>query len=453
MLSLNTRLLLAGSLVLASFFGLTGFTLDKAFRDSAEAAMRDRLQGHIYALLAASELNKAGAMVVSNEMPDTGFSTPGSGIYGQIASHDGKQILRSPSMMDVTIPFSTGLRMGVTHFERLTASDGTPLYALNLGLSWKVKGKPRDFTFSVARNLSSLDVQVSSFRRSLWGWLGGVAFLLLAVQGSILRWSLAPLRRVAIDLEAIEAGRATQLKGHYPQELSGLTDNLNILIRGGQAQLERYRHTLGDLAHSLKTPLAVVRNSVEKEGSVEELRRTVQEQVDRMNQIVEYQLQRAAASGRTALSVPVSVADVAQRIVASLNKVYADKGVDCRIQIEDDAVFYGDESDLMEFLGNLADNACKWCRYTVMISARPVTDVLHRRAGLLLSVEDDGPGIPIEDVDRVLQRGARADESISGHGIGMAVVQDILRVYDGVLEIGTSTELGGARLVVRLPGV
>ena len=453
MLSLNTRLLLAGSLVLASFFGLTGFTLDKAFRDSAEAAMRDRLQGHIYALLAASELNKAGTMVVSNEMPETGFATPGSGIYGQISSHDGKQTLRSPSMADITIPFSTGLRMGTTHFEHLMASNGTPLYALNLGLSWKVKGKPRDFTFSVARNLSSLDVQVNSFRRSLWGWLGGVAFLLLAVQGSILRWSLEPLRRAAIDLAAIEAGRATQLKGHYPEELSGLTDNLNILIRGGQAQLERYRHTLGDLAHSLKTPLAVVRNAVEKEGSVEELRRTVQEQVDRMNQIVEYQLQRAAASGRTALSAPVSVAEVAQRIVASLNKVYADKGVDCRIEIENDAVFYGDESDLMEFLGNLTDNAYKWCKHDIIISARPVADILHRRAGLLLSVEDDGPGIPIENVDRVLQRCARADESISGHGIGMAVVQDILRAYDGVLEIGASEALGGARLWVRLPGV
>jgi len=453
MLSLSTRLLLAGSLVLTGFLGLTGFTLDKAFRDSAEAAMRDRLQGHIYALLAASELNKAGAMVVSNEMPETGFATTGSGVYGQISSHDGKQILRSPSMADITIPFSIGLRMGTTHFEHLTASDGTPLYALSLGLSWKVKGKPRDFTFSVARNLSSLDVQINSFRRSLWGWLVGVALLLLAVQGTILRWSLAPLRRVAVDLAAIEAGRATQLQGHYPQELSGLTDNLNILIRGGQVQLERYRHTLGDLAHSLKTPLAVVRNSVEKEGSIEELRRTVEEQVDRMNQIVEYQLQRAAASGRTALSVPVSVAEVAQRIVASLNKVYADKGVDCRIEIEDDAVFYGDESDLMEFLGNLTDNAYKWCRHTIIINARPVADVLHRRAGLVLSVEDDGPGIPIEDVERVLQRGARADESISGHGIGMAVVQDILRVYDGALEIGHSEALGGACLLVRLPGV
>ena len=135
MLSLNTRLLLAGSLVLASFFGLTGFTLDKAFRDSAEAAMRDRLQGHIYALLAASELSKDGVMVVSSEIPETGFSTPGSGIYGQISSHDGKQTLRSPSMTDITIPFSTGLRMGTTHFEHLMASNGTPLYALSLGLS------------------------------------------------------------------------------------------------------------------------------------------------------------------------------------------------------------------------------------------------------------------------------------------------------------------------------
>ncbi|MFZ5592889.1 MAG: ATP-binding protein [Pseudomonadota bacterium] len=452
MLSLNTRLLFAGSVVLAGFLGLTGFTLDKAFRDSAEAAMRDRLQGDIYALLAAAELNKEGVMTVTEQLPEKRFSVPGSGIYGQIASHDGKQVLRSPSMADLEIPFTLGLAMSTSRFERLTASDGTPLYALSFGLSWKVKGKPRGFTFSVAENRRSLEVQVHSFRRSLWGWLGGVAVLLLVVQGSILRWGLAPLRRAAADLGAIEAGQATQLQGRYPKELRGLTDNLNALITSGQGQLERYRHTLGDLAHSLKTPLAVVRGAVEKEGSVEELRRTVQEQIDRMTQIVEYQLQRAAASGRTALSAPIPVADVAQRIAASLNKVYADKGVSCHIQANADAVFHGDESDLMEFLGNLMDNAYKWCRGQVAVTARSLTDTFHRRPGLELMVEDNGPGISPENVDLVLQRGARADETISGHGIGLAVVRDILRVYDGVLEVGKS-ELGGASLKVRLPGV
>lgn len=452
MLSLNSRLLFAGSVVLAGFLGLTGFTLDKAFRTSAEAAMRDRLQGDIYALLAAAELNKEGVMTVTDQLPEKRFSAPGSGIYGQIASHDGKQVLRSPSMSDLEIPFTLGLAMGTSRFERVTASDGTPLYALGFGLSWKVKGKPRGFTFSVAENLSSLEVQVHSFRRSLWSWLGGVAVLLLVVQGSILRWGLAPLRRVAADLAAIEAGQATQLQGRYPKELRGLTDNLNALITSGQGQLERYRHTLGDLAHSLKTPLAVVRGAVEKEGSVEELRHTVQEQVDRMTQIVEYQLQRAAASGRTVLSAPIPVAEVAQRIAASLDKVYADKGVDCRIQADVEAVFHGDESDLMELLGNLMDNAYKWCGKQVTVSAQPLAEPFHRRSGLQLTVEDDGSGIPLEDADLVLQRGARADETISGHGIGLAVVRDILRFYDGVLEVGKS-ELGGASLKIRLPGV
>ncbi len=451
MLSLNARLLIAGSLVLAAFLGLTGFTLDKAFRTSAEAAMRDRLQGHVYALLAASDLDKNGLMSVSKEMPDAGFATPGSGVYGQIASHDGKQALRSPSMVGLTIPFTLGLEMGSNRFERVIASDGTPLYALGFGLSWKVKGKQRGFTFSVAENMNSFYVQVNSFRRSLWGWLGGVALLLLAVQGSILRWSLAPLRRVSTDLAAIEAGQATQLEGRYPQELRGLTDNLNILIRASHAQLDRYRHTLGDLAHSLKTPLAVVRGAVESESSVEELRRTVQEQVDRMTQIVEYQLQRAAASGRTALAAPVNVNTVVERIAASLSKVYADKGVDFSIRVESDAVFYGDEGDLMELLGNLMDNACKWCHHRVAITALPLADIIHRHSGLELRVEDDGQGIPPENADRVLQRGVRADETIHGHGIGLAVVQDILRVYGGTLEVGKS-ELGGARFIVSMPG-
>ncbi len=448
MSSLHGRLLLAASLVLAAFLGLTGLALDKAFRDSAEAAVRDRLQGHLYALLAAADLKPDGTIVLPDTLPEARFSTPGSGLYAEISGNQSDHHWRSPSMLGVTIPFHQRQPPGKTHFERI-AVNGVPLYALGYGVAWEVDDKPVDLTFNVAQSLEGYYAQVQSFRRSLWGWLGGAALVLLAAQGSILRWSLAPLRRAASDLAEIEAGRQAELEGHYPRELQGLTDNLNALLRNERAQMERYRHTLADLAHSLKTPLAVLRGAVDNRVPGDELRTAVQEQVGRMTQIVEYQLQRASASGRTALMAPVPVEQAAQRIVATVGKVYAGKSVACHMRIESSVVFYGDEGDLLEILGNLIENAYKWCRHAVEIGAAP-TASSGRQTGLCLWVQDDGPGIPLDMVQHVLQRGVRADPGTDGHGIGLAVVQEIIKAYHGTLEID-SGPLGGARLTVRLP--
>jgi two-component system sensor histidine kinase PhoQ len=255
---------------------------------------------------------------------------------------------------------------------------------------------------------------------------------------------------VAADLAEIEAGRRTELIGHYPRELRGLTDNLNALIRHERSHLERYRHTLDDLAHSLKTPLAVLRGTLDSGGSNQEFQHSVQEQVDRMSQIVQYQLQRAATSGRTTLTAPIALLGAVQKITASLDKVYAGKQVTCRLRIDDKAFFHGDEGDLLELLGNLLDNAYKSCRQHVVISGQPLVD--HRYStGLIIYVEDDGPGIPLDMAQSVLQRGVRMDTATPGQGIGLAVVQDIVRIYKGALEIGSS-HLGGARLTVHLPG-
>jgi two-component system sensor histidine kinase PhoQ len=273
-----------------------------------------------------------------------------------------------------------------------------------------------------------------------------VAVLLLAVQGAVLRWSLAPLRQVAEDLSAIESGEHQQLEGHYPREMRGLTDNLNALLAGQREHLDRHRHTLSDLAHSLKTPLAVIRGEMEKAPSPAELPALIGEQVRRMSEIVDYQLQRAATSGRLPLSAPLSVAAAARKIGGSLNKVYADKGVNCQIQVAEDADFHGEEGDLLEVLGNLLDNAYKWCKQRVLVTAN-----LDQDGGLRLSVEDDGPGITPQKAEAVLQRGVRGDSSSPGYGIGLAIVQDIVRVYGGKLQIEKSPALGGAKITLALP--
>ena len=447
MLSLNARLILAASIVLALFFGLTGFTLDSAYTHSAETALKDRLQGRVNVLVAASELGEDGVARLTNALPEVRFFNPGSDLYAYFVGNNNRHAWRSPSLGSLDIRFPSGLARGETAYQKLKATDGTVLQIYSLGVTWDDSPGPRGgYTFSVAENVRNIQEQISGFRRILWGWLTAVAVILLAVQGSIMRWSLKPLRRVADDLAAIEHGKQTELQGRYPAELLPLTDNINALIRSSRELLERYRHSLGDLAHSLKTPLALLRGAVEGHKAADELLEIVPEQVDRMSRTVDYQLQRAAASGGSTLVAPINVAQVARKVAAALNKVYSDKAVICHLHVDEECEFHGDEGDLFEILGNLLDNAFKWCRHRVEV--RAAMDSVS--TGLTLSVEDDGPGISPDVAQEVRRRGVSIGGAESGHGIGLAIVDDIIRIYGGTLEVITGT-LGGALMKVHLP--
>jgi len=449
--SLRTRGLLVASVVLIAFLSATGLVLDKAFRDSAKAAMHDRLQGFVYTLLAGSELDARGVMKGPENLHEPRFNQTGSGLYADIRRGNRKPDWRSPSATGIEIPATPTPQAGAAQLDSAVLEDGTPVYVLSFSVLWEEgRKKPVRCVFRVAETLDGFYAQVNQFRRSLWSWLGAAALVLLLVQGAILRWAFSPLRRVAADLSAIEAGLADRLVGPYPEELRGLTDNLNALLENAQSHLARYRDALGDLAHSLKTPLAVLRGAMERQDADAgaEMGAVAQEQIDRMTRIIEYQLKRAAASGRTHLTPPVSVAEKSRQVAAVLVKVYAEKQVDCRIMADDDVVFHGDEGDLLEILGNLLDNAFKWCQGRVELSARTVSEPLGTSSRLELRVDDDGPGIAEDVAERVTRRGERTDPSVPGHGLGLAIVDAIVRTYLGRLAIERSP-LGGAAIVVR----
>lgn len=449
--SLNARLLAASTVVLAAFLGATGLVLDRAFRDSAETALRDRLQGHVYALLAASEPDPRGVLRLPADLPDPRFSQPGSGLYASVVGTDGAPVWRSKSALGLDIPHPAAPALGKKTFAQVAAASGAPLYTLAFTVSWETEAhRERRYTYYVAEDLAGLNAQVGRFRRSLWGWLGAAALLLLAVQGLVLRWSLAPLRRVADELRAIETGLAQRLRGEYPRELRQLTDNLNGLLESADNHLKRYRDSLGNLAHSLKTPLAVLRGAVDGERDDERLRALAREQLAAVAHLVEYQLQRAAAAGRAPLAAPVAVQPAVEQVLAALAKVYADKRVTVTRELDAAARFAGDAGDLTEVLGNLLDNAFKWCRAQVAVRARPVAAAGTAPAALEIVVEDDGPGIPEELRSRVLERGARADEATPGHGLGLAMVQDAVALYRGELRLDTGP-LGGLAVRLRLP--
>jgi len=334
-LSLNARLLIAASVVLTAFLGLTGLTLDRAFRDSALAQVRAALQAHVYALLGAADLDPAERLVVPKRLPEARFGIPGSGLYAQVNAASGALVWRSPSMLGfVDLPFDPVYRTGVAAFQNLTGADGARYFALGLAVEWEASPKKSyGYTFYVAEQSDAFDALVRGFRQSLWGWLVGAAVVLLAVQGLIWRWGLAPLRRVALEVAEIEAGRQSELRSSYPSELRLLTERLNALLRNRGAHLERYRHALADLAHSFNTPLAVIRSAIDDKDTPAPLQALLREQVEGLNRTVEYQLQRAAASGRTVLARPIEVEPAVRKLERTLAKVHADKGVQFDLQV------------------------------------------------------------------------------------------------------------------------
>jgi two-component system sensor histidine kinase PhoQ len=271
--------------------------------------------------------------------------------------------------------------------------------------------------------------------------------LLSIAQYLLLRWGLRPLQHLAKDVRAIESGAQDQLQQKYPRELRPVTRNLNLLIKSERERQNRFRTLLGDLAHSLKTPLAVLSSALQEAdatGQVTDVqRRDMKEQLQRMDQIVSYQLKRAVKSSKAVLAKPVPLLPVVEKLCGALQKVYRDKGTSVTVLIAPAVQFYGEESDLMEICGNLLDNAFKYGRSRVQVKAE------QKGKGLWLEVSDDGNGIAESDRQFVLQRGARADTLRSGHGIGLAVVAEMVSAYGGEIRIERS-EWGGASIRISV---
>jgi two-component system, OmpR family, sensor histidine kinase PhoQ len=437
--SLRARVTWAAALVLLVFVALTSLALEQAFQASARSSREERLLGQLYLLMAAADSDGEG-LSLPRDLAEARFSLPGSGLYAQVSDGKGTPVWRSPSALGEGVPFDASLGPGVRSFHEATGGDGRAYFIESYGVTWSIGPLPRGYTFSVAEDLTAYREELAGFRIHLFGWLGAMALLLLTALLLALRWGLSPLRRVAAEVAAVEAGRQERLLGDYPAELRALTDNLNALLAHGAARETRLGNALADLAHSLKTPLAVMRGAL---GDGEPQAGPLAEQIRRMDEIVAYQLERARGRPAASLSPPVALAPAVQRLLAALTKLHAGRAVGMQLDLSPGVSFRGAEGDLLEVIGNLLDNAFKWCRTRVRVGAR-------REAGLLvLWVEDDGPGIPAAQAQGLGERGARVDLSAPGHGIGLAVAREICQAYGGDLSISRSP-LGGALVRARL---
>lgn len=350
---------------------------------------------------------------------------------------------------------STDRRMDFSK-DSLLSSEGKADFRLStdsLGRHYYVYDKEinlggPDFSVVTMEPVTEYDVLRTSFLRRFEVWLIIALVCLLALIAAGLTWSLRPLRRLKYQLDEIEAGKREQLDEDVPSEIYRLTRSLNRLLTTERLQRERYQDTLGDLAHSLKTPLTVLQNTIDEMRDAQPNNsnqlKIMQAQIDRMGQQIGYQLQRATQRKGALIGKRISLRPLIDSLTATLNKVYADKHINIEVDISYSIKLHAEEAALLELFGNLLENACRLCFSTVKVSAN-VTE-----QEVVLLIEDDGPGVPLAKRQSVLQRGVRGDSLNPGQGIGLAVVQDILEGYSGYLEIGDSV-LGGACFYVHIP--
>lgn len=441
-MSIRARLLLAATAVLLAFIALCGAGLDNAFRQSALDAEENRLRGIVYALLGGAEQDENGALRITDaDLPEQRLRQPDSGLEAAVLDESGKLLWHSPSLTEQA-PVVIGPDVGKWKFERL---DEIGEFALSFGLRWIGPQKEAHrYTMILLEDPDAYDAQLGLFRRTVWLWLLGAAVAVLAALLLVQRWGLAPLARLVRELQGVESGAQSSIGADYPKELTPLTGALNTMLVSERTQLTRYRNALGDLAHSLKTPLAVLRGLAGDAQWPTEPRRQLEEQVGHMHSITQHQLARAALAGRRALAQPVLLKTVADKVASALGKVYALKNLAFELDFAPDLLIRADSGDLYELLGNTLDNASKWARSRVRLRAA--------RAGTTLRfvVEDNGPGFPADSAP-LLERGARADMRVPGQGLGLSAVNEILGAYEGKIELARSADLGGALVVMTIP--
>jgi two-component system sensor histidine kinase PhoQ len=445
--SLARRLQLVVAGVLIFTLGAVGTVFDRSFTASAEKAAIDRLDLHLYALLGSVEISDSG-VALPVYITAQQFNNVNSGLYAVMLNYD-SEIEWASSSIQYADTFLSNSNMQLPGRGQKVISIGDdsvePLFMLSYGIAWETAGQLKDYVVVVGESMGSYNDLVLSYRQTLWGWLCGAGLLLLLVQFFVLHYTLNPLRLIVSDLADIQDGRRESLGEDFPQELSSLITSVNDLVDYEAKQKEYYRNNLANLAHSLKTPLAVLRAGI-SEPNLDQLRGEFSIQIDNLNQLINYQLQRSIIPSGKLMSKPVQLLTVVSKLRRTLEKVYAGKQLQITVNIDNAENFYGDEHDIYEVLGNLMENACKYTDTKVVVATES-TPGHKKKKQCCIIVEDDGSGIPPDEVESALSRGVRLDSQNHGQGIGLAMVADLVEGYKGEIKIEKS-ELGGCRFVV-----
>ncbi|BBP84630.1 two-component sensor histidine kinase [Pseudomonas sp. Pc102] len=442
--SLRLRLMLGATALAVLFMLVLLPLLRSAFDYALDQAIEKRLAADASALIAAARIVD-GRLDMPDKLPDEEFDNLDATQLGYIYDSDGRLVWQSRSSTDESVHYEPRYDGRGHEFTRVHDTRGREFFVYDVEIDL-LRGQAAAFSVVTMQPMSDYQVMHDGFVHQLYLWLGAALLLLLTLLWFGLTWGFRSLRRLSEELDQVEAGARDSLSEEHPRELLRLTGSLNRLLESERQQRERYRNSLDDLAHSLKTPLSVlqgVSETINKSANPEQAH-VLRSQIERMSQQVDYQLQRATLRKSGLVRHRVRLAPLLDLLCEALDKVYRDKKVQVERAFEPTLEVPVEQGALLELLGNLLENAYRLCLGRIRVSA-------VQGAGFCeLRVEDDGPGVPVDQRARILKRGERLDAQHPGQGIGTAVVRDIVESFDGELALDDSS-LGGAEFRIRLP--
>lgn len=430
------------------------FTLiNTLYRQASERGFDSLLSAHLFNLIGSIGVSEQGALTGAPDLGDLRFSEPRSGWYwsvepasngltGNLRSSSMTGAIPSPSVAEV--PFDSG-------FQRQYLAEGLDGEELQVFESeFVLDSKNRIARFRVMGNETELEQEISAFQRRLLTYLSLFGFGMIAINAIAILYGLEPLRRVRNALALVRQGTAQRLDGRFPAEIEPLANETNALIENNKRIVERSRTQVGNLAHSLKTPLAVLLNEGRALGGNKG--KLITEQATSMQQQVEYYLQRARiAAQRDSVVYRTPVKPLVQRMARVMEKL--NPSIDLTLTLpQDEVIFAGEREDLEEVLGNLLENAMKWANSAVDVTVGLVPDEEGSLSLFEIAIEDDGPGIPEGKAREALKRGKRLDESKPGTGLGLAIVADLVNEYGGRLTLERAAS-GGLKAAIVLRNV
>ena len=434
MLSLKLRQAVVSLVLLLILLPASFFAIERAFFAQLLTSTEQKLEVHLYSFL-AELTSKNNILEINNSILPADFLRPDSGTSAFIVSEEQMMWQSDSSLNQEFVPPQHEMLPGKHEFVPLE-QGGKTYWTLSFALLFDMGERSMPLTIHIVQDAQLLQAPVKSFRKTLIRWFIGIAAVLMLVMLLAYYWTTQPLSALDHEIRQVESGQQQQLIGFYPAELTTLKEDVNLLLASQNRQKQRYRHHLSDLAHALKTPVAVLNTSAL--AAQPELKL----QIDRITAMIEHQLKRASSSGQDVWHKQISIQPVIDQLHSALSKIYRAKSIDLHFYCPPEAMFRGDETDLMEMLGNLLDNACKACQYQVKltIGLKPLTFL----------VEDDGPGVPADKTTELLTRGTRLDTYKEGHGVGLSIVHELCTSYSGKITINRSP-LGGASFCLQFP--